>query len=491
MKAKTTYRKTLARSPLSNFTPVKSGCFEIVDSSISHLSANFLIHGSLPRDPQAQAARLCNQFINLNRGILGNLDVSAESVYDGNSVTLSLKAGTRVGAIPLISPTTGKPDYGLVIKPRFDWSGIGPMLVQMGWRVLPTLLKLPLLPSSERKVPPWVLSSIILFRIHALLKQLERRFEFTEANLLAPRGNINWPQYITSRITSADFLNIPCRFPDLRDDRELKSAIHFTLRKQLASLESQRVWGIVALQLINFCRSLLEQVRDTVPRQPNSVNIGTWYKGPLKTEVFRDGLQAIEWTVEDRGLAGLANFQGLPWAMSMEGFFEAWVETITMQLVKSIGGEVRVGRKRETIVPLIWQPPYLGSQKYLLPDLVFEYGDTTVILDAKYKGHWEELSHNQWVNLEEELRKWHRDDLLQVLAYSTLFTTKRVVGCLIYPCHKETWESLKHRERLWHYASLPAGKRRVELVLTVAPMGVGVEETAQTLATVLQRNNDF
>jgi 5-methylcytosine-specific restriction endonuclease McrBC regulatory subunit McrC len=70
--------------------------------------------------------------------------------------------------------------------------------------------------------------------------------------------------------------------------------------------------------------------------------------------------------------------------MSIEQFFEAWVETLISQVVHQIGGNLRSGRKRETVVPLNSDPPYLGSQKSLIPDLIIERGDTTVIVDAKY-----------------------------------------------------------------------------------------------------------
>lgn len=486
MRTKTARPKPFIRAPISQYEPARSPCFETADSTILRIPAEFLIQGPLSRDPQPQAARLSSQFINLNRGILGNFGITIDLVYDGNSVALAVKTSTRVGAIPLLSPTTGKPDYGLVIRPRFDWPGIGLMLVQMGWRVIPAPLSLPLLPRSERKIPAWVLSTIVLFRIEAMLKQLERRFEFSEADLLAPRGSVNWSSYISSRITSANFLSVPCRFPDLRDDRGLKSAIHFALRKQLVSLESQQTGGIIVLQLMNLCRSLLDRVRDAIPRQPSPAMVEQWYRSPLKTEVFRNGLQAVEWTIENRGLAGLADLQGLPWIMSMEEFFEAWIETVIAQLAKRTGGILRVGRKRETVAPLIWQPPYLGSQKSLLPDLILEREEETIIVDAKYKSHWEEFTHDGWGNLEAELRERHRDDLLQILAYSTLFSSKRIVSCLVYPCSNQTWESLKSRGRLWHQASLPAGKRRIDLILTAVPMGSEIEETIRVLATALK-----
>ena len=149
------YRK----SPLVPLDQPFNKCFEIADSSVSRIPILRSLQMPSSRDPVPQAARLAQQFITQNRGILNNFGVAADLHYDGTSLDLLLKSGTKIGALPLLSPTSGKPDYGLIIKPRFDWSGIGPMLAVMGWRVIPTPLKLPLLPRSERKIPPWVLST--------------------------------------------------------------------------------------------------------------------------------------------------------------------------------------------------------------------------------------------------------------------------------------------------------------------------------------------
>jgi hypothetical protein len=422
------------------------------------------------RDPNSQAARLAHQFISQNSELLSNLGVVVEPRYDGSTVELVFRTGTRVGAIPLFSPTTGKPDYGLIVKPRFDWPGLGTMLGLMGWRVIPTPLRLPLLPQSERKIPPWVLASIVLFRLKDLLDQLERRFEIVREDRRAPRGSVDWADYAIRRISSGNFLSVPCRFPDLRDDRNLRAAIAFTLRKVRESLEGQRTGGAFVLQLIALAQQLLERVRDVPPKEPSPLHFQSWLRGPLRAETFRNGLQAIEWTVEDRGLAGLSDLQGLPWMMPMEAFFEAWVETILQQVARRIGGIVRTGRQRQTVAPMHWEPSYLGSQKYLLPDLILDRGDSTVVVDAKYKEHWEEMGTTLWSALEEEVRKRHRADLFQVLAYANLATTKRVIVCLAYPSREDTWKSLEARRRLVHRATIPAGSRQLDVVLTAIPM---------------------
>src|SRR6266436_4338001 len=100
--------------------------------------------------------------------------------------------------------------------------------------------------------------------------------------------------------------------------------------------------------------------------------------------------------------------------------------------------------------PLAWNPPYLGSQRSLVPDMILELEQTSFIIDAKYKRHWEELQEGAWHNQSVALHERHRADLLQALAYANLARTADVVCCLVYPCSQTTWESLAKRDRLFH-----------------------------------------
>jgi hypothetical protein len=463
---------------------------EAVDSSEQDLNAEFLIQGQSLRNPAAQIARLADQFVRQNRGRLEALEVSIEPRFDGNCVRLRIRTGAWVGAISLISPTSGKSDYGLVVKPRHGWPGVGAILGATGWRALPSVLAQPMLPRSDRKIPPWVLSTIILFRVQALLDRLERRFELTTQDRTAPRGRVDWAAYARRRISRAQFLSVPCAFPDLRDDRSLKSAIRFTLEVQLGSLESQRSGGTFVLALMELCQRMLDRVRDVAPREPMPSMIQSWLNGRLHTDVLRHGVEAIEWTAQERGLAGMSDLRGLPWAMPMDQFFESWAETIMARVAIRCGGILRTGRKRETVVPLSWSPPYLGSQKSLVPDLILEREDRTVIVDAKYKDHWEEMQTRRWATLEEEIRERHREDLLQVLAYSAIARTRDVMVCLAYPCREETWRSLHERKLLFHRASVPSAERRVEVLLTAFPMSTRVlDDAAAAMAAEASRTN--
>lgn len=460
------------------------------DSSALRVPAIQLVQGAPGRAVEGQAARLAHQFLRQNEGVLRTFCADADVDFDGNDVYLKFMTKTRVGAVPLLSPTSGRPEIGLTVRPRFEWLGIGAMLGEMGWRVVPQPLKLPLLPGSERRIPPWVLSTIVISRMQALLDRLERRFEMTSAVTAAPRGTVDWQQYATVQMPRLRLLDVPSRFPDLLDNRELKAAIHFTLRKQLASLETQRNAGPFVAQLAVLCQLLIDRVRSVSPKPPTGAHLQSWNRQPLSTDVFRQGIEAIEWTVDDRGLAGVADLNGLPWMLSMEEFFEAWLETIMAKVTHSMGGVLHVGRRHETTVPLQWSPPHQGSQRALVPDLVLETGTETIIVDAKYKRHWEELQATAWWRVDEQIQVQHRHDLLQVLAYSTVKNAARIVSCLVYPCSLATWHSLRARERAYYHARIPVADRHVELILTALPMSANRAEAARFLVDVLTAARD-
>jgi 5-methylcytosine-specific restriction endonuclease McrBC regulatory subunit McrC len=413
-----------------------------------------------------------------NRRLLALLDASADLEFDGAEPVLRVTTGSRVGAIPLVSPLTSRYDYALVVHPRFPWPGLGPVLAETGWRVVPQPLGLPLLKRSARKTPRWVLAVMVLARLEALLKGLERRFEIVEEVRRAPRGRVRWSQYAHRHLGRAGFLEVPCVFADLRDDRHLRSAVRYCLELEIRSLETQREHGPFIPSLIAWAERLRSAVQDVPPRAPSPLMLDAWLRRPMRTPSFEEGIQAIEWAIEERGLAGLSDLEGIPWSLPMDRFFEAWVEAILAHLARRTGAIRKTGRLRETLVPIRWEPVHAGTQTALIPDHWLEWPWATLIVDAKYKRHWEELEWRNRNDWSEALREDHRRDLLQVLAYAGLAPGEHVIACLVYPCRPETWQSLQTRGRLFLKAHVPAHGRSVWLWLTAAPLWPSAEKYA-------------
>jgi hypothetical protein len=477
----------MARKSNAQLTRGHRQTFDAFDSRVKTVTAEALLVGARGRDVAGQSARLAEQFLQQNDTVLSMLGVRAHSEFDGSRVRIAFECSTTIGAVPLRSPVTGRCDYGLLVRPRFEWAGIGTMLSQMGWRVVPQPLDLSLLPQSDRRIPRWLLASIVLLRVERLLSEIARRFEFISEVRSAPKGRVDWTRYATTNTSRARLLSVPCTFPDLRDDALLKAAIRFTLAKQRESLATQRSADTITSVLMDKCDQLTRVVQDVPPRRPSARELTSWFRVPLRGPSFREGIRAIEWTVDERGLAGLSDLQGLPWSMPMEAFFEAWVEAALQVVARQFGGTVRTGRQRQTVTPLSWEPPYIGSQKSLVPDVILDRGDVCVIVDAKYKEHFDELQARSWHEIETELRERHRADLLQVLAYANVVSASRVVVCLAYPCSSATWASLGQRDRLFHRASVTANNREIHLLLTALPMGERLGDVVRPLIAELRR----
>jgi hypothetical protein len=448
---------------------VASGTRVVADSSEAWLPARSWLGGE-GADPLGNAERRAESLVLANRGVLRDLGVSADVVRRGGEPAVHLRSSSRVGAVPLLSPVTGRADFGLVVEPRFAWSSAGDVLAGTGFRVVPELLPLPDLPQSERRVPPWVLSSVVLLRLRKLLDDMQRRFVLREGDVAAPRGAVRWDEYATRRFPVGRALDVPCRFPDLRDDEDLRAAIHWTVRRHRDALLGQSGAGSVVRHLLSLCDEILVRVAGAPPRRPATATRAAWKGSPLVREVFREGVQAIDWTVEERGLAGLSDVIGLAWRMNMESFFEAWVEAIAERCASWVGAELRVGRREQTRVLVDWRPPSSGSQRSLLPDVVLRRPDTVVVLEAKYKRHAEQIERLGWSNVEDDVREQHRADVLQALAYSSLFDAPRVVACLVYPASPATWRRLAERGAATRRARVRSGARSVELALMAVPL---------------------
>jgi hypothetical protein len=453
------------------------------DTSVCRIPAGRIARAG--RGDAGREAHLAHLFLDRNVKTLGQFRVEGRVDFDGDQVYLVFQTGPSIGALPLVSPLSGKSEVSLIVRPRFGWAGLGASLGKSGFKIIPEILPLGLLPKTEREIPPWVLSAAVLPRLKAMIERLSRRFEMVDEVRSAPCGTVNWAAYATKKVPAMKFLSVPCRHPDLRANRELRAAVHFTLRRQLASLESQRHAGGAVLVLLQICLDLLRAVEEVPPVAPTKRQIESWFRTPLASTALFDGLNAITWTTDETGLGGTTDWRGLPWAMSMEEFFEAWVETVFERYTRRFGGLLRAGRRRETITPIAWERAYLGSQKFLLPDLVIEQEDRVIFVDAKYKDHWEELRQHRWLQLEDEIRERHREDLLQVLAYSTLSDSKATTACLAYPCTPETWGSLRDRGLLSHRGAIYAGRRKIDLLLVAVPIGSAVEEVAEHLGSAL------
>jgi hypothetical protein len=463
-----------------------SQCFEISDTSTSEIDVTGLADIGRGAQVNALAEVRANALLKQNEGILRDFQITGHVHSTGRVTQLVLTTGSTVGAVPLLSPLSSKVDYGLLIRPRFGWNSIGDVLCQTGMRTVPQILPIHQLPQSDRQIPQWVLSATVIARVEALLRSIDRSFTIVEEDRRRPRGQIMWPDYLRSGMPRGRAHIVPCRFPDLRRDEPLLRAAAFTIRRHQAALRGISSDGAIVHFLLRRCETVLQLLGPIEQLAPDDRLRRQWHRRTLQTKVFTEGIQAIDWTIEERGLAGVAEMSGLPWQLSMEAFFESWVETIADAVGKRAACTVTCGRLNQTRTHLPWRPSWLSSQDSLLPDVVLQGHGIAVVLDAKYKRHLDALTFQQWAHAPEHMRESHRTDLMQVLAYSTLLDAPRVVACLLYPCKGETYDYLKQRNATLARAHLQSGSRSVELALAAAPLDRPAGELAGEIMRLLR-----
>ena len=305
-----------------------------------------------------------------------------------------------------------------------------------------------------------------------LLRSLGRGYEVRDETRQTPRGHIIWPRYLAESMVTGRWHCLPCRFPDLTQDPYLRRSIRWALERVRAELLAVGGRDLISHQLSDVARLLLTRLLDVAPVRPRAGDLERRLQlGTLGDPLMRRGLQALGWVVDERGLGGGRELDGLAWQLPLDQLWERYVEAAVRREAANEGGEVLVGRLGQTTIPFHWSEPGLRSLGHLVPDIVVRRGRSIVVVDAKYKAHLAELDQSGWHAASEELREAHRADLHQVLAYASFFDAEEITACLVYPVRQGTWEALRVRHQDVWRAEIPTQGRTIRLELRGLPFG--------------------
>jgi len=265
---------------------------------------------------------------------------------------------------------------------------------------------------------------------------------------------------------------LPCTFPELSNDPQLRSMVKWCLQRLRRDLLETGGKDKTAITLAMVAEKLIELLRDVNPRVPRKAEIEQRVgNSRLEPEAILRGVEAMGWIVDERGLGGGRELDGLAWHLPLAELWESFVETIVRREAALVGAEVRCGRKSETVFPIRWTDPSLRGMSHLIPDFVVRHRDHVKIIDAKYKAHFSELDESGWLRMAEDSRESHREDFHQVLAYAALFDANQTTVTLVYPLRQSTYEALSARKRDVVRADLSYAGRTIQAELRGVPFG--------------------
>ena len=393
-------------------------------------------------------------FLDANRAHLQRLGTSTR-VETRGGIRLLLTPGSRIGAVPLLSPATRRVAAGFLVAPRFRWSALGAVLGETGFATDPVLGGTPLVPGSAREVPVWLLAAPVIRRLESLLRHRRRGFPVCEQERSSPRGQVQWSRWATRHVPSGAWNRLPCRYSEPDDDPGLMAAVRWTvahLDAELAPFHEAPAARLLRSRLSD----LRLQVGDGETRRPMPG------RESLSSGWVAEATQAMGWVAEQRGLGGDRVLDGMSWDLAIDAVWEAWVAAFLRDLAPRCG--LTALAQGETARRLNWATT-LRSMTMLVPDAGLRGSDRLVWVDAKYKAHLQLLARQGWSALDESTRDAHRADLHQALTYASLQPIDRVDSLLVYP---ELAPGQRGRHAI---ASLATGRRRVRLLLLGLPFG--------------------
>ncbi|WP_324289194.1 5-methylcytosine restriction system specificity protein McrC [Myxococcus sp. MISCRS1] len=383
------------------------------------------------------------------------MDIRTE-VRAQRGVHLVLHPGGRIGAVPLLSPSTRKVVAGLLVEPRFRWTSLGSVFERIGFSVEPTLGDSLLVPGSARQVPPWLLAAPVLRRLEALWRHQRRGFAEVEEERPSPRGRIDWRTWATRNVPVGRWERFPCAFPEPVFDPQLLGELRWTVSRLTEEL-GRVAETPVGRTLLERTRSLALQLGPGPQQRPRS------HHRASESTFVAEALQAMGWVADKRGLGGTGSLDGLSWNLAIDEVWEAWVATFTADLATRLG--LQPTPHGGVKYRLNWAGG-LQSMGALIPDVALRGADRVVWVDAKYKAHLSLLAQQGWRRLTEDVRNAHRADLHQALAYANLAAVDHVDTVLAYPDF-----STSEEHPLFAVATMASGKRRVRLILAGIPFG--------------------
>jgi len=414
----------------------------------------------------ASGDRWIEPFLEANRTHLRRLGVSA-AIEAHRGLALRLTPGSRIGAVPLLSPSTRRVSAGLLVTPRFRWSALGAVLGDIGFATEPSLGGTPLVPGSAREVPAWLLAAPVIRRLEGLLRHRRRGFTERDEVRQSPRGRVDWSRWARTHVPSGQWTKLPCHFPEPDDDPELMAAVRWTLGRlddELALFHE----AIAARLLRSRVADLREHVGPGEARRP-----AFDFQGSGSGWVA-EATQAMGWVAKERGLGGARVLDGMSWDLPIDEVWEAWVDAFVAELAPRCG--LTALRRGTTTRRLNWATS-TSSMRMLVPDCGLRGAGRIVWVDAKYKAHLQLLAQRGWSGLEEATRDAHRADLHQALAYASLDEVERVESVLVYP---DLTTDDRGRAAI---ATVAAGHRRLRLLLVGLPFGFrSPEHREKTLA---------
>lgn len=352
-----------------------------------------------------------SKFVNINRRAFEFVGIYHPSYECTDEIRI--EATKYCGSVPLISPVTGKYFTTLNVEARYGEDYLGFLNENLVWPEVEFENHLSL-PDSISIRPP--IEHLCVRFVDAFLKFDYRKWRQFSINTIVqsfPTSGTIWSKYVLNSLDPSKVFSFPNRHNILSPAHDSFKEILFVLQLAINYLKHSRIPRLIAATYrsrIDSCQSVISE-------------FGT----KLTTHIAirpRDSADVVEIKTFANAVLAHSLNSNIAWRFDVSKVYERYVQILSSFFSRSIGSCIFMNQKYYSNIGSFaaWTP------RYLEPDIVAIKDDIAIIIDAKYKSHFYNLSSNT-----EELKQAFRADLHQIMAYTSLFHQKRKFAFLVYP----------------------------------------------------------
>jgi hypothetical protein len=296
----------------------------------------------------------------------------------------------------------------------------------LGTEISPEVIDSMPLASGKNFRPPLYLEAVkFIASIEALLRRPWRKFDNVEKISSQPSGQINWNKYTTKEYKVENRLKFPIRKNILSEFHVEYSEIRYVFDickiELLSSNTPQRIKNTIRSKL-NFIEEKLYLHK---PKVTTRVSIKSW-----------DSLIVRTCKEQANKILNFNLVDSTAWRVDFSDVFEKFVQYIFKEVAKETGGKLFANFKFHSRT----SKHYSWELKHVEPDAIYQKENLLLFIDAKYKSNL----YNKF-DKSEILKEDYRNDLHQILAYSSFSKTIFKYGFLCYPSDQLELKTIKYK----------------------------------------------
>lgn len=370
------------------------------------------------------------KFIGYNTEQLKFLGVQPNIVGSEQSMAVTFRTSSFIGAVPLRAPDTGKQIGDFVVTPRF----VGPdrfeeyieILDLLGTEISPEVIdSLPLISGRNYRPPLYLEAVKFISSLELLIKTQWRKFDTIERISKQPSGQVNWSKYIFNEYKVENKLKFPTR-------TNVLSELHFEyseIRYVFDICKSELLSTNTPQRIKNPLRTKLSFIEDRLyPHTPKTTSqiIVHYSDSPTVKACKAQANRILNFNLAE----------STAWRVDFSDVFEKFIQYIFREAAKEIGGRLYTNFKFHSRT----SKHYSWELKHIEPDAIFQRENLLVFIDAKYKSNL----YNKF-DRSELLKEDHRYDVHQIMAYSAFGNTTSKFSFLCYPSDRIELKSIEFK----------------------------------------------